>query len=451
VLLYAIAVLWVLNFSTKRLWLKVVLVAVEALLIVAVSMTMSRGGVVVLVCAAVFMRWVYKRHAMDKAAVSEFRGRRPTVRQPSYRVFRWFSCSPLWRVALVLCNPGMWGRSAPGYVVQDASIGNRFELWKGAAKLISTSPLGGWGFDNTGAAYMNWFQSVDNHTFYKGTVNSFLQLAVAYGLPVLFAVLLVSLLALLGAKRLVCGGAEPLKKSIGLLCFLWILIWMISSCFSTMLSSLLLFVPPMLAVLVMLVIHPPQMSELRGALVISLSVCVLIFVAGLVLARGDPVTIERDVNGMVTVSNREIKTGRTCLVYADQQVLGEYFGKEVRKLVTGSNFRKCVVVDKAGYATVFGEKPGTADLIILSGNTVGQAAIKNGTAKYALLNPSFLPDAMPDEAIQAIVYPEINRTHRLEPDTDTLKKFQAKIRMVPYNECFETSWAKYAQTEVIHR
>jgi hypothetical protein len=364
----------------------------------------------------------------------------------------------LWRVALVLCYPGVWGRSAPGYIIRDASIGNRFELWKGAAKLIFTSPLGGWGFDDTGAAYMNWFQAVDNHTYYRGMVNSFLQIAVAYGLPALFGVVFVALLALKNGASVLLPSLEAgysthsemswnARRPVMLLCFLWLVIWGIGSCFSTMLSSLMLFGPPILAAFVMLVIHTPRMTEIRGALVISFSVCLLVFVAGCVLARGDPVRIARNVNGMVSVLNPKggaLVSGKTCIICADQQALGEDYGKEVRKFVAGANFEKCVVLDKAGYSDIFHENTGWADLVVLSGNTVDYVEIIGGSrSKFVLLNPAFFPDSMPSESMQAIVWPEIKRTQFFEPEAALLETLRAKIRVVPYNENFETSWSKY--------
>jgi len=491
VLLYGIAALWVLNFSVRRLRVKMVFMAMEAALIVAVGMTLSRGGVVTLIVGLGCVWYLRGRQGGFGFPVGVFKKRGSVVAQTAslpdrpnvigvkagwQPALRWLFHSPVWRVALVLCNPGLWGRSAPGYIVQDASIGNRLELWKGAAKLIFTSPLGGWGFDNTGAAYMNWFQSVDNHTYYRGMVNSFFQISVAYGLPALFGLLFVSLLALkCGWSLLLVHGranrpGEPLtiadqpeagelslaletpylwnfKRSVMLLCFLWLVIWGVASCFSTMLSSPMLLGPPMLAALVMLVIRTPQMSELRGALVISFSVCLLLFVAGGVLARGDSVKIAKDANGMVSVVNAKGGTSapdKTCIICVDQQALGENYGKEVRKFMVGANFGKCVVLDKAGYLDIIHENTNEADLVILSGNTVDCVEIKEGgRSKFVFLNPVFLPPSMPGGQIQAIVWPEIKRAQFLEPEATLMETLRAKIRMVPYNENFEISWSKY--------
>jgi len=228
-----------------------------------------------------------------------------------------------------------------------------------------------------------------------------------------------------------------------LLCFLWLLIWMLNSCFSSMLSSPMLMIPPLVAVVVVLLLHPPRRYELIGALMISLSLCILLFSLGHRFASSDSVSISRDSSGVVTIANNEIKTGGTCVVYADAGALGEEYGKELRKFLPASNFERCVVRGKASYFDASETNIKNSELIILSGNTISQVEIKDGPAKYVLLNPSFLPADMPAEAIQAIVYPEVNWTHCLEPEADALANLRTKIRVVPYNENFETSWAKY--------
>jgi hypothetical protein len=210
-----------------------------------------------------------------------------------------------------------------------------------------------------------------------------------------------------------------------------------------MLSSPMLMIPPLAAVVAALFFHPPKKTELAGSLMISLSVCLLIFALGRRFERDDPASIKRDYGGIVTITNSEIKTGRTCLIYVDEGALGGEYGKEVRKFLFGADFETCVVVNKVGSFDIPKTKIERADLIILSGITIEQVEIREGPAKYILLNPAFLPGYMPSEPIQSILYPEINRPQHLGPEVSSLIKFQSKIRMVPFNEHFETSWSEY--------
>jgi len=476
-LLYVIAVLWVLNFAAKRIAAKVVLIIAEGFLVVLVAKTMSRGAVVALIGGLVCL-WYWGRRARPSSTDTlvcasshnpQKCGTDKSVCATLCRILRWFSYSPLWRLLLLLSSPGLWVRSSPAYVAQDASIGNRFELWKGAVKLIATEPLRGWGYTRTGASYMNWFQGVNDHTYYNGVVNSYLQIGAGLGLPVLFAVLAVLFAALLGTQRRVAQTflSVPVfdRANFGtdrnvcatlfsLLSFIWILVWMVMSCFSSMMASPLLFIPPLVAVFVALFLHPPRRTEIIGSLLISFSVCLLIFSLGHRFAGDDSLSITRDSNGMVTVANNGIKTGKTCVIFVDESVLGEGFGKEVRKFMAGSDFDACRVaqaflsVPKPEDLITGTDRNVCATLIILSGITIDKVGIKDADAKYVLLNPSFLPQSLPAGQVEAVVYPEINRGHYIEPDAASLDKFQGRIRKVPFDENFEMSWAKYITQEI---
>jgi hypothetical protein len=157
----------------------------------------------------------------------------------------------------------------------------------------------------------------------------------------------------------------------------------------------------------------------------------------------DLLSIKRNSGGMVTIANNEIKTGGTCVIYVDEGVLGETFGKELRKFFIGSDFENCVVVDKAKYSKVSKTNTGLPALIILSGITVDQIGAEKSDAKYVLLNPAFLPRDMPAGSVQAIVYPEINLRRYFEPEASRMDKFQSKIHKIPFDENFATSWAEY--------
>ena len=107
VLLYGIAVVWVLNFAAKRAYVKTALIVIEIALLVALGATLSRGGVVVLVCAAVYVWWLYRAGLRKwqvaqtaKSADSEAAGLKRDGKQTWQSALRWLSYSPLWRVAL---------------------------------------------------------------------------------------------------------------------------------------------------------------------------------------------------------------------------------------------------------------------------------------------------------------------------------------------------------------
>lgn len=68
------------------------------------------------------------------------------------------------------------GRSAEAFG-QDASVGNRIELWGSALQMAAENPRGfGTG---TGEQYMQWYQPLDRQQGYRTMVNSYLTFLVA--------------------------------------------------------------------------------------------------------------------------------------------------------------------------------------------------------------------------------------------------------------------------------
>lgn len=62
----------------------------------------------------------------------------------------------------------------------DRSITNRLELWKSAPAMMLDAP-GGWGFGNSGRAFMEWYQPLDRNEPYRTMVNSHLTWLVEFG------------------------------------------------------------------------------------------------------------------------------------------------------------------------------------------------------------------------------------------------------------------------------
>jgi len=79
-----------------------------------------------------------------------------------------------------------WSRAGSSFsdlATVDRSVGNRVELWGGGLKMIAASPWRGWGAGESGRAYLNWFQDLERAERFTTMVNSYLSVAVEYGLP----------------------------------------------------------------------------------------------------------------------------------------------------------------------------------------------------------------------------------------------------------------------------
>src|SRR5690606_38880648 len=67
----------------------------------------------------------------------------------------------------------------------DRSITNRLEIWKQAPRMMVDAP-GGWGIGNSGNAYGQWYQPLDQHELYRTLVNTHLTWLVEVVWPLRF-------------------------------------------------------------------------------------------------------------------------------------------------------------------------------------------------------------------------------------------------------------------------
>jgi len=459
-ILYIISILWFLYLVIKPFCVRVGLLFIEIVLIIGISATLSRGAILVLICMGLCLNKLNKWND-------------PAEKQHTSRFMNWILYSSVWRIVLVFCNPDLWMRTVPAYVAKDASILNRFELWRGALKLISSAPLRGWGYHNTGASYMNWFQKVDNYTYYNGLVNSYLQIGAAWGLMALFGLLFILFLGIISATILARENNPA-----GTLCLLLILVWAISSLFSSMLASPLLFFPPLIAAFCVIIssllnLHPDQITQTAKSaltcptqvwqpaprkhwpggtifknpvchsLAASFAICLLLFTSGRVLAFGDSMSISYDEQGVISIAKRPTNSGRLFVIYVDEEAIGRHYGKEVRKFLLQANLDKGIVITRRNQIAAVEKSIDRVELVIMSGVTVTQApVIRWGTQKYVLLRPAFMPKVLQCESIQSIIWPEIDRGHPLRSHSFN-QACLSKVHIIPFNENFETSWSKY--------
>ncbi len=73
-------------------------------------------------------------------------------------------------------------RLGQGVVRNDPSISNRLDLWKYAPVMMRDAP-GGWGFGNSGKAFVDWYQPLDRVESYRTMVNNHLTWLVELGWP----------------------------------------------------------------------------------------------------------------------------------------------------------------------------------------------------------------------------------------------------------------------------
>jgi hypothetical protein len=420
ILLYAITIIWVITRITKSVTEKLILTIIELILIVIFSQTMSRGGLFTLICSLFLIWWLDRK----SVTLGEY---------PKNKILSLFFYNPIWRILLALCNIGMWQRSSLGYIIQDISITNRFVLWEGAIKMIVSSPVDGWGNKTTGLVYMNWFQDVGNYTFYNGLVNSYLQIGVAWGILALFIFIFILVVSI----KIVMSLAVA-NYPLGTLGLLIILIWSISSIFSNMTTSNMLYIPPLIAAIGTILVKFPNVKIVISSTIFSILVCAILLITGKLLELSSSTTIKKENNGIITLIDTKSNSNKVCYIYIDKNTLGKYYGKEVRKLLTNIDIKKFKIIEHS--EIIINDAP---DLIILSGVTTSYIIKQNESrTKYILLNPLVDVPAVIHNDIRAIIIPEIYKYLSIK-HTIVSSIYLDKVIKVPFNEPFESSWSKY--------
>jgi len=300
---------------------------------------------------------------------------------------------------VLLVATGFFARIEPSYISQDASAGNRLTLWKGGLQMIAASPWRGWGEGKSGPEYMHWFQPLEAKEAYAGMVNSYLHVGVEHGLPVLVAVLAAGsalvALSLPGgwlargnpgsgchavlARVRTCGfggcifrrqarrpsaktagtaillSADPdarrhenreLGNSLALAGGASLVVFAIANVFSTLwIFGNLWWLPALDAVVVMGFGFHGQGRRFVGIAGKTLGVtAVMSLIFGILLVGygrllSGEVRIGLDHHGNVVVNHSNGMRGVKVLVLPDRTVLGETWGKEIRRLAAEDLFR----------------------------------------------------------------------------------------------------------------
>jgi len=324
-------------------------------------------------------------------------------------------CLWLGRVAalgVILYSVGFqWSRAEtiPTEGIQtDHSVGNRLELWKGGLRMIAAASLRGWGAGESGRAYQHWFQAIEREERFTTMVNSYLTVAVEYGLPI-FALCLVMLcvpvlcawqLARMGNYWGMAAGASLVS-------------WLVANGFSTLWIEWRLWIVP--AISYILLIHaffqkrlmPLKPILLTGALVLVITTA--LYAVGATSSKEESLTISPKREGIVMTSKSTALTKRH--VWPDSAVLGEFFGKELRRwLIEKKPSLRLVVHVAVGEATAV--LPSSAKEVMLFGKQaarVGLGLPENCEMLY-IIHPTVSPPNGVATLPQCIIvrFPEID-------------------------------------------
>ena len=127
---------------------------------------------------------------------------------------RWW---PFLFVVLIMAGTAAWigfaGRVARSLPADDASVGNRFAIWRNVPSMMVDAP-GGWGHGSAGDVFMSWYQPLERHERYRTLVNSHFTWLVELGWVGRFALVCAWMLAFgMGIVRWKMRG-DPLPLAV---------------------------------------------------------------------------------------------------------------------------------------------------------------------------------------------------------------------------------------------
>ncbi|MEI6561245.1 MAG: O-antigen ligase family protein [Verrucomicrobiota bacterium] len=326
-------------------------------------MTFSRGGIVAAAVGFLYIGW-RERHVL----FARDNRTRQTV-----------MIATVLGIAVLFAATNAAERSTQWVANREGSVENRFELWCGGLQMIAQIPQGV-GQGKSGSAYMQWFQPLDSTTRYRTLVNSYLTFAVEQGIGI-FA------LAVFGAAMfwhwsdvsrdakwidaLMTGSRGSLAA------------FAVAGFFSTTMEEWVLWAVPVACAFALLVGTIRSRDRrfigavVLAAAVISLVSCVGLYASGWIVTAKQPVRISY-FGEKVNIESVGGAHGRDFIFCVDETVLGEDYGKLLRRLA----------IDRNATVHVNGTIQNQNQVFVATGETVSRLSSENPDISLVLIAPT---------------------------------------------------------------
>lgn len=285
-------------------------------------------------------------------------------------------------------------RLGQGFVQEDKSISHRLEIWMTAPQMLAANPRG-WGWNESGRAYMDWFQPLDKNDHYGSLVNTHLSKVVELGVfgggVYLF---LWSAILLLGRPGIRARWrAVPFAMLAG---------FGISAMFTNMARTPLVWFLPALCVAAIVVdrlIHreaPNWRQIMIAGLACLLAVSVLFFLG-------------KNGEMIASVSNHVIFVGREvprCWIVMDANKFPSY-PRDLRKFLADHPGTSFAVVKSA---VDLPDNSTTPVLAVKDLNLQERNSLWKKTSSVTLLSPEFTPSELPHQLNAVAIYGEFSNS-----------------------------------------
>ena len=272
----------------------------------------------------------------------------------------------LWslRIIIVGCcvfSTGFYERLAPQNLTGDGSVVNRLALWRSGLAMVAGSPLKGWGVGESGQAYMNWFQAIDHTEGYTTMVNSYLHIAVEYGLMYLFIVVVVITWLLLIGWLASRSRDDSIYAKIGMVrgfdmhsivsaSGAAVVAWAVANGFTTLWIEPKLWVVPGLgaAILICQIRYLGRQLLFRSVLIsgaLSIVMISILLSMAVYFRRDDNLLVKPGACGTIVAQGIDrVASPVVWHVWPDTVVLGRSPGKELRRWLSESRSQLCLVI-----------------------------------------------------------------------------------------------------------
>lgn len=218
----------------------------------------------------------------------------------------------------------------------DGSTLNRLELWRGGMQLIAVSPWRGWGAGKSGLMFMQWVQDPMANTHYTGMVNSYVQVAVEFGLGGLLV--LCAILFWPIAVYFRWRPAQESHASLLLGCTSGLVAFTVASFFTSLcLFPAVVWAPTLLLSIVMILLlveRAVRWKELAVSVGVAANVAVAFYGAARFCGANRSWSLARLAgDGVVFTARGADASPPTLYFFPDGRTLGSYYGKEIRAAV----------------------------------------------------------------------------------------------------------------------
>ena len=282
-------------------------------------------------------------------------------------------------IAVFFAGTNAAERSTQWVAKREGSVENRFELWRGGLQMIAQIPQGV-GQGKSGSAYMQWFQPLDSKTRYRTLVNSYLTLAVEQGVGV-FA------LTLFGAAML--WRWSDVRRYTGWMGAMMIgargslVAFAVAGFFSTTMEEWVLWIVPAVCGFALL-LGVMRSHERRAigttalvAAMISLACCAGLYAVGWIAVARQPVKISC-CGEEVRIEPEGGAHGRDFVFSVDETVMGEDFGKLLRRLA----------IDQIATVHVNGSMQSQNQVFVATGETASRLSSEKQGLSLVLIAPA---------------------------------------------------------------